>query len=921
MDASELPTTTLSVSLPSPSSSSVAAPPTSVTSAGSSGAASTSAMASTSADISSTSPSTQSTGSVYTTSMGTQSPTPSLTSMSSSADQFTSVSSLASTTGTGSSYFGTSPVSAPNMSSVTTSSIPTSSFPTVTLSSVSSSDSLWTSSLLVYTSTASTPLPVSTAPPTSTSHAQTTISSTLDAMSMSTSTTFHSTSSTSISPLPSGSSSYATVTSSYTTTIFVSKSILTTITPTTSQTWTPPPTTYTMVSIFSGGVGTTTLTLTSSSVLNTDGGGSVINSQTSPGKIAAVVLGIGGVMVCAAIWLFCARRRRRKLERDAALLGSTRHLAPLEGEVIDGEDLEYVNSSFGSGGPPVMEERYAGILAALHAESGTAGVAASTDGVYGSHVERATSRDGESEGDLARASSTTLPLDALSSGDDRPFIVPLSPPPPAAPSTSRLPTSPPSAYPVRGASLRRKSSPGPDAAAWFGGHSIAPSCTSHYAHSQTPGSCSVSGSINMLTRTHTGSEEPLLGIGRPPEIAPPPNAQIAAQSHGGNRLGLGSAFGSTEGSGHSPSHSYDARSTSMSGSGSFGYTRSGTPSSFDVLRSVSSQGALSSSYSHGHSQGFRFGFGGSASSGSSGKKHRSGFGNPPSSFRVWKDRGSSVRLKDIQGDPKTKEQRLSVASSVSASVSGGSGDERRGRASPVNGVRALLDRLRRTGQSPSPMSSSGGLPATPPRSSRDADVEKTAGMGATGQNVALLAPPPGEAPVTIPPRSYVLSNPDPRPSSLCSDMRDALPPIPSGQRDSPSPGAPLYHPRDPTYLPVAPYARNGSIPSPVPTEELRLPEGLLHPRLQVEGRSVTSLRDFEDYSRPIGGLVKNRMYSTTTFGTVDNSESTPVMEMRDTFPDPMDGESVDVFGTPIDGPSESWFADESPRPRLRTMGS
>jgi len=91
--------------------------------------------------------------------------------------------------------------------------------------------------------------------------------------------------------------------------------------------------------------------------------------HASPGKITAVVLGIMIAIVCAALWIFCARRRQRKLERDAALLGSTRHLGPQEGEVFDGDQPEYVNSSLGSGGPPIMEERYGGILAALHTGS------------------------------------------------------------------------------------------------------------------------------------------------------------------------------------------------------------------------------------------------------------------------------------------------------------------------------------------------------------------------------------------------------------------------------------------------------------------------------------------------------------------------------------------------------------------------
>ena len=566
-------------------------------------------------------------------------------------------------------------------------------------------------------------------------------------------------------------------------------------------------------------------------------------SHTSPGKITAVVLGIMVAIICAALWIFCARKRQRKLERDAALLGSTRHFGPLEGEV--GDEPEYVNSSFGSGGPPVMEERYAGILAALHTGP-PAG--ASTEGVYGSRRDRTTNEDGHSENGVVRASSPTLPFDVLASNDDRPYIHSLSPPPAIAASLRPHTSVPPSAYVDPQIATYRRSSPGPDAAAWLGGHSIAPSCASQYAHSQTMGSGSASCSVDMLTRTQTGSDELLLGIGRPPEVGAPAPAHThprGQQLSSGVRPGLGSAFGCADGSMSSPSYSHDARSGSMTGSGSYGYARSGTPSSFDVLRSVSSQGALSSSYSHGHGQGFRFGFG-SGSSASSGKKGQlAGFGNPQSSFR-WKELGSSVRNReDLKDTKEKKDWRRSVASSVSVSGSG-SVDEKRGRSSPVNGVRALLGRLRR-GHTPSPMSSSNGLAATMPRTSGDVDLEKAAAASED------MPPTQAPEPVTAPSRSYVLSNPDSRSPSAYSGMRDPLPSVPLGEVSS---DATLYDPLDPMYPPVAPYAYRTSVPSPAPTEASRLPEGLLHPRLQIEGRSVTSLRDGEDYSYPIGGVSR-----------------------------------------------------------------
>jgi hypothetical protein len=63
-------------------------------------------------------------------------------------------------------------------------------------------------------------------------------------------------------------------------------------------------------------------------------------------------------------------------------------------------------------------------------------------------------------------------------------------------------------------------------------------------------------------------------------------------------------------------------------------------------------------------------------------------------------------------------------------------------------------------------------------------------------------------------------------------------------------------------------------PSPVPTENSSMVEGLLHPRLGMalassQQASATSLRDHVDYTRPINALVHNYLKSTTTFETQD----------------------------------------------------
>ncbi|KAF8157202.1 hypothetical protein B0H34DRAFT_675514 [Crassisporium funariophilum] len=67
-------------------------------------------------------------------------------------------------------------------------------------------------------------------------------------------------------------------------------------------------------------------------------------------------------------------------------------------------------------------------------------------------------------------------------------------------------------------------------------------------------------------------------------------------------------------------------------------------------------------------------------------------------------------------------------------------------------------------------------------------------------------------------------------------------------------------------------------PSPVPTENSNLAEGLLHPRLGMaldhsQQASATSLRDHEDYTRPINGLVNNQPLEHYDFETRDTTES------------------------------------------------
>ncbi|KAF8884721.1 hypothetical protein CPB84DRAFT_1850561 [Gymnopilus junonius] len=74
-------------------------------------------------------------------------------------------------------------------------------------------------------------------------------------------------------------------------------------------------------------------------------------------------------------------------------------------------------------------------------------------------------------------------------------------------------------------------------------------------------------------------------------------------------------------------------------------------------------------------------------------------------------------------------------------------------------------------------------------------------------------------------------------------------------------------------------------PSPVMTENSVMGEGLLHPRLSRYGNSqasTASLRDHEDYTRPINAIVFNRNRSTATIetqGTTDSEKEGPKQQV------------------------------------------
>jgi len=498
----------------------------------------------------------------------------------------------------------------------------------------------------------------------------------------------------------------------------------------------------------------------------------------SPGSIAGLALGILGAISFATLWLFCARRRHRQLIRDASAIPQWAPGGPLETEVD-------------------MEEPYAGILAALQAGMGAG---------RNAHIEGDTS--GEVSGELAipHSSSPTLPLYSLpgESHNDGLYIFPLSPPP-----SAYIPVPPPSAYvPPSSKGPRRRSSPGPDASAWFAGHHIAPtsSVTSHHSVSTS----NILTRTETGTRTRTGSEEPLLtrvGSG-------------SSYLDSGNKIRLGSAFGSPKGSlnGHnlSPTSPSSGR-------------RSNTISSFGALRSVSSRGALRSMSSHG----YEFGFG-SVSSGTG--SHRG-----PALGLAINGAPTSYKSKRAIRWRKGKRESTGSSTSITSASACSSTDDK-----PA-GVRTFLGRLRLR-NTPSPKANSfRDLESEGASEKRNSDAPGLHSSPQTFSAVLSPATPPPE-PVSVPtsPR-FILSNPDPQPPSphVNVDAEGAL----QGREDDLRP---------PTWPWLGHTQTNMLPPSPAPTFGSRISaaEGLLDPRLRenVEGRSNASLRDFEDYSRPIGGV-------------------------------------------------------------------
>ncbi|KAH7912642.1 hypothetical protein BJ138DRAFT_1147950 [Hygrophoropsis aurantiaca] len=571
---------------------------------------------------------------------------------------------------------------------------------------------------------------------------------------------------------------------------------------------------FTFTSTYSGQTYATTVL--STAVLSTQG---VIQQQRglsqSPGSIAGITLGVFGTLLFATLWIFCTRRRQRRLNalvHEAAEMrfSGTTERGPLDTE-IDGAGVV---------APRAMEERYAGLLLALNSDS-----------FQGAHHSRQFNEDIPRQGqEDARGSSPTLPIHSL------------PPPPPFY-----LP--PPSAYippEYHGGRARRQTSPGPDAGAWLGGHSISHSSGSN-------------------SQTSYPSDEPLL-VGR--------IGSTSSHTHGHTySTGLGSAFGSPETSlhGHSvlqsaSSHGALLRPSSFGSSNMEPYSSSSHGASSHGLRSISSHGVLNAA-----------------------------------SFITFGIDKKRSRMSDTPTSPRGKPSRIShSSSSVRGSERGSPGrngesvDER-----SVGSVRAFLGRLRGGRMSPSGTVTSDrniqsisdvNFPPVVPNMPHEAYP---------GSALETQSENSRENSRRRTRRSFVLSNPDPQPQSPypldnISDHQAEASFIPNTALDPTTT-------RCPSPWPWLPYSNNLNMsmpsnawpmPSPAFTEDSRPAEGLLHPRLRENerepgegGRSVASLRDFEDYSRPISGLINNRMYSTTTFTTEDTQRGV-VASSHGSFVDP-----------------------------------
>ncbi|EIW77450.1 hypothetical protein CONPUDRAFT_139326 [Coniophora puteana RWD-64-598 SS2] len=738
---------------------------------------------------------------------------------------------------------------------------------------------------------------------------------------------------------------------------------------TTPKVWTS---TFVYTSTIPGRVTSTWVIITSGSLSTQVAGTTTSRGVHSPGAIAGIVIGVLAAISFGAAWLFFARRRLQRANgavnfdpagnRPPGAVG--RRSGPLDGEDDGPEELLsrrgsafmgsnmgsvrghttgesgstgwYGHGGFGGGsGEEEMQNRYAGVLAALYPEH--------QQQQQQQQQQQTPIQPHHTGGSMSMATSMSPSMVMAYANSNRnaqqsstPFPQVPSPPPVAQrgpygtalyDTNKSLPSQPhpPSAYSAPHlspanfnansgtASLRRMSSPGLEAGAWLGGTDNA---GQGLAHTLSVGHSS-SGHDHSLGHTHSRS---LSGHGHEQLLSRDPSQGANSNSQGHAISSSGHAVSSSSGHGGYPA------SSAVSGRNAGAYMMGSSQEvAAHAYRGQGSDSGRSTS--------------GNASSQQSGRLNRTG--------------SSQSALLGPSKSVSTSKRRTK------------SGDAGRGESSapsaPFKSVKDFLGRLRGgrgSGMSSSAESSGGNGPvigSPPPPMPIDLSTEPHALSPTPFTSVDALTHAHsnsrspitsegshggGAAPKRTPTMSFVLSNPDAEPISPLalplprnpSDQSKLSPaPIPSTSdaavEDSTAPAAatsasipssagllggsagpnvpawpflptslatasafpsaaPVPLPPVPEPLSTRPGAiplpeqptlssllnASGPLPSPALSDMLSRTDGLLRPGLlrygeNEGGRSVTTLRDFEDYSRPIGGLVYHRQDSRATIDT------------------------------------------------------
>ncbi|EIN08764.1 hypothetical protein PUNSTDRAFT_133945 [Punctularia strigosozonata HHB-11173 SS5] len=567
----------------------------------------------------------------------------------------------------------------------------------------------------------------------------------------------------------------------------------------------------------------------------------------NPGAIAGVVVGAVVALAAAAIWVFLAWRRHNTRKLEGAAIGPpsrSRMRPPLQDGDEDDEDD-------GLGGP-VMAERMRGGAGSGPVALPFSHVDPRAPSGYGALMLPAAAKSSPGESDFLMVDE----MDAHSSSED----VSGSQSHSAGHSNARYGAS--SSESSGGPSAPRRSIPTGSAIGF--GQAAEEMNTVGVAISEPPRAISMSGSLRA--RDSSGLD-PGAWLGGH-VIAPVPRSPTAVSSGDGHaQSSQGHSGSSTEAIGFPLPHPSD-------GSGE----ADASPTLFH--HSSSAQGHSSSS-GHGHDKrSLASGEGRGSSEG-----HRTsgwfeaGSPNPPSSYPAKAPRtstgGSELGRSPSQKSFFTRSLRWKRASlSQPASAMDSQVDITEGPRSPPGGSASTpnvpaffsaFNRRRSGSNAPATWSSA----SSPPQSPR--------------QTLFSGPPPP---PATM----RRLNNPGPMLHFAGASHQHGRPSIASLAGEV---GEIEVEPHVPRQWPgLSPGLTLPPLPSPAITEgsgDVR--EGLLDPNIRgghyggMVSPSAVSLADHRDYTRPIGALVNNRMYSTTTVATrrtFDTQDSVDTATIQDT---------------------------------------